>query len=175
MCALPPIGVALAARCDRHRGGRCGARWSADGIPCGSADGHKLCRHAACRACASGAPVHAAPAEPHREWQRACGYRAGWLRSGSDRAVCLCGRPQHGASCPVCRDPSGSGRWQCPLFGRNGRGVERGPGPVKLVRIGQALEQGAMWTCFVKMESTSMNQEDLHAPSLSTLYQRVSG
>jgi hypothetical protein len=31
------------------------------------------------------------------------------------------------------------------------------------------------WTCFGKMESTLIAQEDLHAPSLPALYERVSG
>ena len=31
------------------------------------------------------------------------------------------------------------------------------------------------WTCFGKVESTAMTQEDLHAPTTQTLYARISG
>ncbi len=37
----------------------------------------------------------------------------------------------------------------------------------------QNREVSLYWSCFGKMESTSMTQEDLHAPY--TLYERVSG
>ena len=50
-------------------------------------------------------------------------------------------RPQHGASCPVCRDPSGSVRPRRPPFGRDAGRVERRPAPVDLVGFAEAIEQ----------------------------------
>ena len=67
--------------------------------------------------------------------------RGGWPRSGARRAGCRPGRPQHGASCPVCRDPSGSARRSSPPFWPGCWPVQRGPAPVDAVGLAQAVQQ----------------------------------
>src|SRR5262249_61664550 len=50
-------------------------------------------------------------------------------------------RPQHGASCPICRDPSDSGRSLGPPGGRHGSRVNRRPAPIDLVSLAPRTQQ----------------------------------
>src|SRR5436190_10048671 len=61
-------------------------------------------------------------------------------RSPSSSPRPTAGRPQDGACCPLCRDPSDSARFSRPPFGRGKGAVHARPAPIDLVRLAQAVQ-----------------------------------
>ncbi len=61
-------------------------------------------------------------------------------------------------------------------LGMRGHSKDHRPDLMQMV-LGVVIDaQGRpVWTCFGKVESTAMTQEDLHAPTTQTLYARISG
>ncbi len=139
--ARPPRGTGRASRSTRSPGGRCGwpsRRVAARGDRAGS---RTLCPHGVSRGVCGAGLKGAESARWHRPPPRTRPSRGRWRPTALPPVGGLAGRPPHGASNPVCRDPSDSGRSPGPLFGRHAGRVEGRPGPLDGVAAAQLVEQ----------------------------------
>ena len=144
-CARRPSGGDPAARWSRCPCGRCGPGCGAGAGPGGSAGCRRPCRHAAwpgaCAAVRSGCRDRRDGIEQVLEDDGVVAVGAGQEAGERDAGR---GRPQHGASCPVCRDPSGSGRRRRPPFGRDAGRVQDWPGSSRCGRLRRG-DRAASW------------------------------